>query len=106
MPRIAGACTLWPLFQVLAQPQTPLRMRLKQVGRGTETVEALAVSAQVIAPSFERPALMQAHMLLLPDRPEADTESVPLREVGVNCRICSLASCVARREPSIISDGF
>ncbi|SFO22221.1 hypothetical protein SAMN04487859_119103 [Roseovarius lutimaris] len=106
MPRIAGACTLWPLFQVLAQPQTPLRMRLKQVGRGTETVEALAVSAQVIAPSFDRSALMQAHMLLLPDRPDADTEAVALREVGVNCRICSLASCVARREPSIISDGF
>ena len=104
MPRIAGACTLWPLFQVLAQPQSPLRMRLKQVGRGTDTVEALAVSAPVTAPSFDRPALMQAHMLLLPDRPEAAT--APLREVGVNCRICSLASCAARREPSIISDGF
>ncbi len=104
MPRIAGACTLWPLFQVLAQPQIPLRMRLKQVGRGAETVEALAVSAPVSAPGFDRPALMQAHMLLMPDSPDA--ESAPLREVGVNCRICSLADCIARREPSIISEGF
>ncbi|MDT8328020.1 MAG: helix-turn-helix domain-containing protein [Roseovarius sp.] len=104
MPRIAGACALWPLFQVLAQPQIPLRVRLKQVGRGAETVEALAVSTQVSAPSFERPALMQAHMLLMPERPEA--AAAPLREVGVNCRICSRADCVARREPSIIAEGF
>jgi predicted transcriptional regulator len=32
MPRLAGACALWPLYQVMAQPQVPLRARVRQVG--------------------------------------------------------------------------
>src|SRR6056297_2003496 len=103
MPRLAGACALWPLYQVMAQPQVPLRARVRQVGRGGEVVAALAVAGLAAPAGFDRPALMQAHMLLLPD-PVGEAEQ--LRELGVSCRICPISDCVARREPSIIAEGF
>ncbi len=118
MPRDAGACALWPLFQVLGQPQVPVRMRLRQAGRGQETVLALAAAEQISPATFERPALMRAHMLILPDSSDgresagdgADSAGAiggrVVRDVGVSCRICPLRECAARREPSIVADGF
>lgn len=103
MPRLAGACALWPLYQVMAQPQVPLRARVRQVGRGGEVVGALAVAGLAEPAGFDRPALMQAHMLLLPDPGGAADE---VRALGVSCRICPIKDCVARREPSIIAEGF
>jgi predicted transcriptional regulator len=49
--------------------------------------------------------VIEAHMLILPDaaRPGG---TPPPREVGVSCRICPRATCPARREPSILADGF
>jgi predicted transcriptional regulator len=102
MPRLAGACALWPLYQVMGQPQVPLRVRVRQVGRGGEVVGALAVAGLAAPTGFDRPALMQAHMLLLPDPGGA----AAVRELGVSCRICPIRDCVARREPSIIAEGF
>lgn len=102
-PRITGACALWPLYQVLAQPLALLRSRLRQTGRAAQVVEACAVATRVVPAGFDRPALMQAHMLLLPDPGAA---AGPVREVGVSCRICPLAECAARREPSIFAEGF
>lgn len=102
-PRIAGACALWPLYQVLAQPLALVRLRLRQAGRATQVVDACAVAARSVPASFDRPALMQAHMLLLPDPGPA---AGLVREVGVSCRICPLAECAARREPSIFAEGF
>ncbi len=104
MPRDAGACVLWPLFQVLVQPQVPVRAMLRQAGRGRDKVLALAVAEQVAPATFERPALLHAHMLLLPVGAE-DAET-PARDVGSSCRICPLRECPARREPSIMVDGF
>ncbi|SLN13742.1 sensory histidine kinase CreC [Roseovarius litorisediminis] len=104
VPRNAGACALWPLFQVLGQILTPIRVRLRQAGRGAEAVQALAVAEKVGRGSFTQPQLVSAHMLILPDDPESRTETV--RDVGVNCRICPLPACPARREPSIMSEGF
>lgn len=103
MPRMAGACTLWPLYQVLSQPQVPIRMRLRQAGRGAEVIEAFAVAAQAVPAGFDRPPLMQALMLLLPDPGEAGGA---LRQMGVSCRICPVPECVARREPSIVAEGM
>jgi len=81
----------------------PLRARVRQVGRGGEVVDALAVAGLAAPTGFDRPALMQAHMLLLPD-PGGAAEEV--RALGVSCRICPIKDCVARREPSIIAEGF
>ena len=103
MPPVAGACTLWPLYQVLAQPQAPVEALLRQVGRDAQTVRAFAVCEELRPAGFERPALRHAHMLILPV--SGGPKTVP-RDVGVTCRICPLATCAARREPSIIGSGF
>lgn len=103
MPRLAGACALWPLYQVMAQPSAPLRMRVRQVGRGDEPVLAMAVAGAAEPAGFDRPALTRMHMLLLPD-PRTDMGEV--LDLGVSCRICPIRDCTARREPSIIAEGF
>ncbi|MBE0452843.1 helix-turn-helix domain-containing protein [Roseovarius autotrophicus] len=103
IPRLTGACALWPLYQAMAQPMAPLRTRVRQAGRGAETVQALAVAAPSGPGDFDRPAPMQAHMLLRPDPGEA---AGAVRALGVSCRICPLGNCEARREPSILSEGF
>lgn len=100
IPKSASACTLWPLFQLLVQPNAPVRMRLQQ---GEARVLAMAVN-DVIAPAgFDTPVLVRPHMLLLPD-PGAEGAAPP-REVGTNCRVCPRTDCPARREPSIVG-GF
>ncbi len=103
MPRLAGACALWPLYQVMAQPTIPLRVRVRQTGRGGDTVLAMAVAATAGPAGFGRPALTRMHMLLLPD-PRGETGDV--RDLGVSCRICPIHHCAARREPSILAEGF
>jgi len=103
MPRLAGACPLWPLYRALTQPLAPLRRRVRQAGRGGETLEALAVAGPAGTVGFDRPAPVRAHMLLLPAGGEADGD---VDEIGVSCRICPLAACAARREPSILAEGF
>lgn len=103
MPRMAGACTLWPLYQVLSHPQVPIRQRMRQAGRGAEVVESFAVAAQAVAAGFDRAPLMQALMLLVPDPGE---QGGTIHPMGVSCRICPLPACVARREPSIVAEGI
>ena len=103
MPRLAGACPLWPLYRALTQPLAPLRRPVRQAGRGGETLEALAVAGPAGPVGFDRPAPVRAHMLLLPAGSEAEGDA---DEIGVSCRICPRAACTARREPSILAEGF
>lgn len=104
MPRVAGACAQWPLYQVLAQPQSPVRAFLRQAGPGNGVVETFTVAEQVVPASFTQGALFRAHMLILPS--SSTERDLPLRDVGTNCRICPLSECPVRREPSIIAEGF
>jgi len=97
MPRLAGACALWPLYQAMAQPMVPLRCRVRQAGRES------AVAAPAGPAGFDQPAPMRAHMLLCPDPGAA---AGPVRNMGVSCRICPQRDCGARREASILSEGF
>lgn len=101
MPRSAAACALWPLYQLLAHPGAPVRLRLRQ---GEARVLSLTVSDEVAQARFDRPALYRPHMLLLPDPGEEAGGAV--RDVGINCQICPLTGCDARREPSILGGGF
>ncbi len=100
MPRAAAACALWPLFQLLAQPGAPLRLRLRQ---GETRVLALTATDSAAPAMFDRPALLRPHMLLLPDPGEA---AGFVREVGVTCQVCPIEGCAARREPSLLEGGF
>ena len=101
LPRVGAGCTLWPVYQVLAQPGRPVRVSLKQQ---EVAVQSLALTEEVVPAGFETPALVRAHMLILPDSKESGAPAP--REVGVTCQICVNGACVARREPSILSEGF
>jgi transcriptional regulator with XRE-family HTH domain len=102
-PRVAGACALWPLFQIMGQPHSPMRVRLRQVGRHEITVLSMTAMEPKTQATFDLPALPRAYMLLLPDN---DSPKIPTRDIGVTCRVCPRSDCVARREPSIMAEGF
>ena len=98
-PRIAGACALWPIFQVLRHPGSPMCVHLRQLGRDNVRVLAMAAAEEVTPPTFKHPALTKGYMLLLPERDEGQW---PLSDVGISCRVCPRTDCAARREPSIM----
>ncbi|WP_412504834.1 helix-turn-helix domain-containing protein [Roseovarius sp. SYSU LYC5161] len=104
VPRISGACPLWPLFQVLGQPNAPIEAVLHQAGRGGESVRAYALAERLTPASFTQPPLLRGNMLVVPDT--SDSGGAAPREVGVNCPICPVEECPARREPPVISKGF
>ena len=100
--RPSGACPLWPIYRVLTQPGIPLRMRVLQSDRDARPVTALAATEQIGPLRFNEPPLVRAYMLLLP----ASQSDEPPSPVGTSCRICPRLDCVARREPSVMQDGF
>ncbi len=104
IPRAAGACPLWPLYAVLAQPTSAITAPLAQSSRAQDRVMSYALAEQVTPPCFDAPARFSAAMLLLP-APD-DAETAPARQVGSTCRICPREGCPARREPSIVAKGF
>jgi len=104
IPRAAGACPLWPLYQVLGQPNLAVAAELVQSGRTEDRVQSFALAEQVVPPRFGMAAQMRAFMLLLPANPGGNTTAA--RQVGSTCRICPREGCVARREPSIVAKVF
>jgi hypothetical protein len=50
---------------------------------------------------FDGPSLVEALMLILP-APDAE----PGLPIGTGCRVCPRRACAARREPSIVAEGF
>lgn len=100
VPRSGAACTLWPVYDCLANPGRPQRQMLRQ---GDLRLEVLTTAEEVSSARFDRGPLLRAHMLLLPLQSSAGHQDT--REVGVTCQICSIADCAARREPSILSSG-
>lgn len=100
-PRSGAGCALWPLYEVLGQPARPVQAALLQ---GDLRVRALAVAEETVPAGFDNPPLIRAYMLLLPER--RAPERVQARPVGVTCRICPIEGCLARREASVLRDGF
>jgi len=115
--RLAGSCPLWPLFQALTQPGTPIRMLIRQAGRDARTFHAMAISEDVRPAQYNLPGPRRSYMLLIPEHgpehgPEHRSEyggeagTTAPAEVGTSCRICPKPGCAARREPSALKDGF
>ena len=108
LPRYGSACPLWPLFRALSRPMVPLFECLHQPGRSDDPAqrrqfEAFAVAEPRGAARLHREPLYEAHMLVLPQTGGVRDDSA---QVGANCRICAVSDCRARREPSIMTDGF
>ncbi len=103
LPRFGAACPLWPLFRALSQPMMPLMMDLTQAGRGAGHFRSYSIAQAVGDVSFGKSMRFEASMLVIPE--EAGVEK-DYELVGVSCRICPSATCGARREPSILAEGF
>jgi len=102
IPRAAGACPLWPLYDVLSQPNTALQVPLIQSSRAQDRILSYALAEQVSPARFDRVAQVRGYMLLLPAA-GGGGDAAPARQVGSTCRICPREGCPARREPSIVA---
>lgn len=106
LPRHGEACPLWPLFAALNRPLVPIRRRVSQQGRTAVEFDCLAVAWPDGPPGFERDPLYRSIMLILPVRPGEGGDPTTVQPVGGTCRVCPRTGCDARREPSILSEGF
>ncbi len=102
LPRLGGGCPLWPLFSAFSQPNTPIAATLKQAGRDAVAMKTYTIAVSDGYSSFVSRPRYVAHMLLQPEA--SDVEGAEI--VGVSCRICLVTDCAARRESSILSEGF
>ena len=97
LPRYGAACPIWPLFQALQRPMTPILQALTVAGRDENSFNAWAIADLSYPAGYDGPAVLEAWMLF---QPSMETESAA-RRVGTSCRICPETDCVARREPSV-----
>lgn len=129
LPRFGGGCPVWPLFQALQQPGRPVRELLETTARPALRFLAFAVAGPRGPVRFSPLQAWESTMLLTPATPEvlgpgtsglgtsgsgvsgsdgsAGPGPAPLSPsvavpVGAGCRVCALADCAARREPSIV----
>ncbi|MFD3190178.1 helix-turn-helix domain-containing protein [Sedimentitalea sp. HM32M-2] len=105
LPRFGESCPLWPIFTALSRPMVPIRRRVSQLGRSAMLFDCLAVAQPILPPEFDADPLYQSTMLILPVASD-DAGDVAAQPVGGSCRVCTRSDCRARREPSILSEGF
>ncbi len=104
LPRFGAACPLWPLYQSLARPMVPIRRTIELSTRAQQVFTAYAICQSTQPAGFDAPQILEASMLFSPEASLAET--VQADPVGTSCRICVRRDCVARREQSIMADGF
>ncbi len=97
-PRLGAVCPLLPIFQALGQPGVVVRESVTQLGAREAKFSCYALAEPAAAAGYNRPPLVQAAMLLLPDQTAGDA-ALP---VGTTCRICARTPCPARREAVIL----
>ncbi|MFC7704029.1 short-chain fatty acyl-CoA regulator family protein [Plastorhodobacter daqingensis] len=102
LPRFGAACPLWPLYQALSRPMTPIRATVEMAGRVPRRFLTFAFCQPSHPGGFDGPQVLQALMLILP---APGTEAAPAQAVGSSCRICPRIGCPARREPSLVAEG-
>ncbi|MCF6234607.1 MAG: short-chain fatty acyl-CoA regulator family protein [Rhodobacteraceae bacterium] len=105
LPRFGASCPLWPLFGALTRPMVAIRRVVSQLGHSVARFECMAVATPQGTPGFEVDPQYQTVMLI---RTLGNDEKVPgdVQQVGSTCRVCPRRDCLARREPSILSEGF
>ena len=106
LPRFGSACPLWPLYQALSRPMTPIRAVVEMGGRGRRRFLTYAICQPTHPGGFDGPQVLEAQMLILPETAAPGAGDGPVLGVGTNCRICPRGGCPARREPSILAEEF
>ena len=99
MPRFGSACAYWPIFQALQMPMRLLEDVVIHTGREGGTFHTYSY-CEAIQDSIGRPPRLVAHMLFYPHTQEA----AQVTRVGATCRVCAIATCPSRREPSILGE--
>ena len=94
LPQHTAACSLWVLYQALAQPGRALRADVAMAGHPAVPLRCHAI-AEPILTDFDGPLRMQSVMLVQQGRQHG-------LGVGSTCRLCPRDNCAARREPSIL----
>jgi predicted transcriptional regulator/transcriptional regulator with XRE-family HTH domain len=100
LPRLGAGCALWPLYRALARPMMLLAERVEQSARDAAHYRAIAIAQPTHLPKIGEDAIFESHMLIVPVSKSGGTKEA--RRVGLTCRICPQAKCLARREPSIL----
>lgn len=96
LPRLGGACPLWPLYRALSQPGQPTRAVLRTPG--DETFIAWAVSTPDGPTAYGLPPTCRSAMLFTAEAGLAPTDgAAPEIEIGVQCRVCPRQTCASRR---------
>ena len=101
LPRFGAACPLWPLYTALGRPMSPVSAVVEMAGRLPRRFRVLAFCRPRYPGGFDGPEVREAAMLLTPLDGAAGPGVLP---VGTSCRICPRPACVARREPSILTE--
>ena len=99
MPRFGSACTYWPIFQALQMPMRLLEDVVIHTGREGGTFHTYSY-CEAIQDSVQHPPRLVAHMLFYPHQAETSRAT----RVGATCRVCAIATCPSRREPSILGE--
>ena len=98
VPQYGAACALWPLFQAIQRPMTPIRQEVRTVAREEYLFETFAFAELNYPAGYGKPPVITSWMLIAPKKHKV-TDALA---VGMSCRICSVEGCPARREPSIV----
>ena len=101
MPRFGSACAYWPIFQALQVPMRLLEDIVIHTGREGGTFHTYSY-CEAIQDSIGRPPRLVAHMLFYPHTREVAQAT----RVGATCRVCAIAACPSRREPSILGEAL
>lgn len=104
LPRHGSACPLWPVFEALSRPETPVA-RPCRLPDGTELL-ALALAVAAAPPDFAAPPRWRAAMLIAP-LAEARAAGLalpggPQVPAGPGCRLCPRTDCAARAGASVV----
>jgi len=106
VPRFGAACPLWPLFQAFGAPGQVLFQRVRMPSRAEGLFDCYATAEPVGYVEVNTPPLLHSTMLMVPVSAPEDGDGPTPFHVGPACRICPVAQCQSRREPSILSEGF
>lgn len=103
VPQFGASCPRWPLFGAMSRPMAPVHKTIRQLGRSPTSFDCYAVAEPQASADFGADLMLRATMLIVPVE---DADGATILEVGTNCRICQKTDCLARREPSALSEAF
>lgn len=107
LPRFGAACPLWPIYTALSRPMAAVTAVVEMAGRVPQRFEVRAFCQVTQAGGFGGVELREAAMLIWPQvSGYGSAGRVVAVPVGSTCRVCARAPCVARREPSILTESI